>query len=222
LLRFGHGRSRRANSVWPMRAGVLPLDDKIAACERAYAAAGLPIVFRIPSITPDTGLDTALAAHGYVKADKTSIRLAALAGFAEPPALPVALEPASSAEWLATFARLDGMTPVTAAAHRAIVEATRHPTMFGSVRDGGAIVAVAAAVLQGRFVYFNSVATEPAQRRRGLARAVMAALLGWAREQGADYAYLPVVKTNVAGLALYGALGFEAESYRYHYRSKPA
>jgi ribosomal protein S18 acetylase RimI-like enzyme len=114
------------------------------------------------------------------------------------------------------------MTPEASAAHRAIVAATRHPTQFGSVRDGGTIVAVAAAVLQGRFVYVNSVATEPALRRRGLARAVMAALLGWARRGGAAYAYLPVVKTNVAGLALYGALGFDTEAYRYHYRARPA
>ena len=201
-----------------MHAGAVSLDTKITACERAYAAAGLPTVFRIPSITPDRALDAVLAARGYGKADKTSIRVADLADFTEPAAIPVTLEPTLSQDWLATFARFDGMTPQASAAHRAIVAATRHPTMFASVRDGGAILALAAAVLQGRFVYFNSVATDPAQRRRGLARAVMTALLGWARRGGAEVAYLPVVKTNVSALALYNGLGFRTELYRYHYR----
>lgn len=220
-MRFGGGHTRRTNSVWPMRAGVLPVEQKIDACERAYDAAGLPIVFRIPSITPDHALDGALAARGYHKRDKTSIRLMALADLTAHPAAAVVLEPTLADDWLAAFARFDGMTASECDSHRAIVARTSWPTMFGSIRDGGAVAAVAAAVLQDRFVYFNSVATDAAKRRRGFGRAVMVGLLDWARRQGAAYAHLPVVKTNVSGLALYKSLGFRAELYRYHYRERP-
>lgn len=204
-----------------MRAGALPVDQKIDACERAYEAAKIPLAFRIPSITPDHALDGALAARGYPKRDKTSIRLMALADLTTSPAAEVVLEPALSDDWLAAFARFDGMTASDCDSHRGIVAATRWPTMFGSIRDGGAIAAVAAAVLQGRFVYFNSVATDAAKRRRGFAHAVMVGLLDWARRHGAAYAHLPVLKTNVSGLALYKRLGFRTELYRYHYRERP-
>jgi ribosomal protein S18 acetylase RimI-like enzyme len=204
-----------------MRAGGLPLAQKIAACERAFEAEGVPIVFRIPSITPECGLDAALAARGYRKVDKTSIRLLDLAGFTLQPLGQVELEAHLTLDWLAAFARFDGMTPVECETHRAIVAATRHPTMFGAIRDGGAVVSVAAAVLQDGFVYFNSVATDPAKRRRGLSWAVMVALLDWAKRHGAAYAHLPVVKTNTPAIALYNRLGFRAELYRYHYRARP-
>ncbi len=38
LLRFADGYTRRANSVNPIYPSAVPLADKIAACERAYAA----------------------------------------------------------------------------------------------------------------------------------------------------------------------------------------
>src|SRR5579872_6902712 len=81
VLRFGGGYTRRANSVNPLDRGLIPLADKIVACERAFQAEGLPIVFRIPSISADTDVDAALAVRGYAKSGKTSVRLAGLAAF---------------------------------------------------------------------------------------------------------------------------------------------
>ena len=218
MLRFGQGHTRRANSVWPMRPGRLPLDQKIAACEQAFRDAGLPAVFHMASISAEPDLDDALAAHGYAKVDKTSIRLAPLAGVGVEHQAGVVLEAALSAAWLDALAGFNRLTPTQSAAHRAIVGMTRHPTMFGAIRDGGAIASVAAAVLQDRFVYFNAVATDPTKRRRGLSHQVMSALLAWAKQQGAAYAYLPVDKNNRPALALYNGLGFDTELYRYHYR----
>ena len=45
-------------------------------------------------------------------------------------------------------------------------------------------------------------------RRRGLGRAVMAALLGWGAERGATTAYLQVLGHNAPALALYDSMGF--------------
>ncbi|MBI3514056.1 MAG: GNAT family N-acetyltransferase [Proteobacteria bacterium] len=203
-----------------MRTGQLPFDHKIAACEQAYREAGLPIVFHIAGGTADPALDAALVARGYVSADESSVLLADLARFSEPLEGAVILEADLSSAWLDGLAAFNRLTPVRVAAHRAIVAATRHPTMFGSIRDAGAIAAVAAAVLQDRFVYFNAVATDPAKRRRGLSRRIMVALLAWAKQQGAGYAYLPVDTVNRAALAMYDGLGFTTELYRYHYRTR--
>jgi ribosomal protein S18 acetylase RimI-like enzyme len=217
LLRFASGRSRRANSVNPVRRGALPLIEKIPVCEQAFRAEGLPPVFRIPSITPEHGLDDALAARGYRKGGKTSIRLCDLAGLAESGGATLTDMPTGA--WLDTFARFDGMSAAECAAHRAIVAATPYDMAFGAVHDEGAITAVGAAVLQDRFVYLNSIATDVSRRRRGLGRNVVVSLLAWAKQRGAAFAYLPVDKSNVAGLALYNSLGFRTELYRYHYRA---
>ena len=201
----------------PLRRGRLPLSDKIATCERAFRAEGLPIVFRIPSITEETELDAALAARGYVKAGKTSIRLLDLAAFDQAGEAELTAMPTEA--WLDTFARFDGLSPGHRAMHRAIVDATPYEMAFAAVRDGDAIAAVGAAVLQDRFVYLNSIATDATRRRRGFGHRAVAALLLWAKRRGASWAHLPVAKDNVAGLALYNRLGFRTELYRYHYRA---
>ena len=206
----------------PLRRGRLPLADKIAHCERAFRAAGLPVVFRIPSITEETALDGALAARGYAKEGKTSIRLLDLTAFDQPGSTSTGdpdLTAMPTEAWLDAFARFDGMSAAHRTMHRAIVEATPYEMAYAACRDGEAIAAVGAAVLQDRFVYLNAIATDATRRRRGFGRIAVTALLLWAKRRGASWAHLPVAKDNVAGLALYNQLGFRTELYRYHYRA---
>jgi len=78
VLRFARGYTRRCNSITPVERGTRPLADKIAACEAAYAARHIPVVFRLPSTIATEELDGALAERNYYSADKTSIRVMAL------------------------------------------------------------------------------------------------------------------------------------------------
>ena len=72
------------------------------------------------------------------------------------------------------------------------------------------------AVLDGDWLGIHDLAVEPAQRRRGLARAALAALLDWGASRGALTAWLHVEVGNTAALALYEPLGFTAHhGYRY-------
>ena len=63
--------------------------------------------------------------------------------------------------------------------------------------------------------------TDPARRRRGLARRVIASLAAWARDSGATGACLQVEAGNLPARALYSGFGL-AELYRYHYRREPS
>lgn len=89
---------------------------------------------------------------------------------------------------------------------------SRDPT--GALRAGGRIV------VSGGVACVQAVSTRPADRRRGLATAVVAALHEWARGRGADRAFLHVSATNPA-TALYRSFGY-VDAYEYGYLAAPA
>ena len=89
---------------------------------------------------------------------------------------------------------------------------------LATARLGDAASGVASVA--GDWAGFRSIEVDPDHRRRGLGLAVMAALVGWAAEQGATTAYLQVLGDNAPALALYGRLGF-AEHHRYRYLAQP-
>lgn len=66
-------------------------------------------------------------------------------------------------------------------------------------------------------LHILQVATHPAARRQGLARALLAQVLHAAREGGCAQALLEVRQSNDAAIALYAALGFEAVGRRRRY-----
>ncbi|MCB0963561.1 MAG: GNAT family N-acetyltransferase, partial [Acidimicrobiales bacterium] len=84
----------------------------------------------------------------------------------------------------------------------------------------GAVAGVGYGVVDGAWLGIFGMATGPAHRRRGVARAVLGALVAAGRDAGATRAYLQVETDNVAAHALYAGLGF-ALHHRYHYRSEP-
>jgi ribosomal-protein-alanine N-acetyltransferase len=65
-----------------------------------------------------------------------------------------------------------------------------------------------------------TLATLPAARRRGLARALMTAAADLARERGATRLLLEVAETNSAARALYEGLGYETVGRRAAYYAR--
>jgi predicted GNAT family acetyltransferase len=75
--------------------------------------------------------------------------------------------------------------------------------------EGGALAAVGRGVVPDpRWLGLALVEVVPAQRRRGLATAIVGALARWAAGLGADRSYLQVEAHNDAAVALYARLGF--------------
>jgi GNAT superfamily N-acetyltransferase len=100
-------------------------------------------------------------------------------------------------------------------AERELLGRVRQPSAYASVALGGEVVAVGRAVADTGWVGVFGMGTLPAARGRGAARAVLAALAGWA---GGDRMYLQVERDNAAAMRLYERMGF-AEVCAYHYRS---
>ncbi|MGD3107811.1 GNAT family N-acetyltransferase [Streptomyces sp. YGL11-2] len=215
------GFTRRANSVLALGSPGVPLDEALARTARWYGARGLPPVIAVATGRPDAGdpLAAELAARGWRDEAHTSVRISALAPLADTEAdtSRVVLSREPDAGWLGLYNRTGEPSAV------ALRVLTGGPSVwFASVpaADGGT-AAIGRLVVDGRWAGFAAVEVAPAQRRRGLATLVMAALAERALQEGASAAYLQVEADNADALALYDRLGF-TEHHRYHYRRGPA
>ena len=70
-------------------------------------------------------------------------------------------------------------------------------------------------------LHINSLAVDPAWRRRGLARRLLVSVLGDAVASGAQSATLEVRRSNEAARALYEGLGFKVDGVRRDYYQHP-
>jgi GNAT superfamily N-acetyltransferase len=115
-------------------------------------------------------------------------------------------------------ADVPGMTPI--ARGERLMRTTLHPgdpagavveerdgVAFATVELDGVTAARGQAALAGTAVVVDKIVTETAFRRRGLGRAVMAALIGWALDRGASEGLLIA---SEEGVRLYSALGWDA------------
>lgn len=224
LLRYAGGVTKRANSVLP-RAEPGDLEAAIAAAERFYRERGLPVVFSLDGGARPFGLDTLLAARGYAEVDPTLVMTRPLDGTPAAPAHRVDLAETPSEGWLARWWATDGRggPEVPEAARRIVCGA---PSVYASIADrnpgtaagGGMPDAVGRVTVTDGWAGVYCMAVAPEQRRAGLGRSVLAALLGAAAERGAHHAYLAVVAANAPAHALYSGMGFTVTD-RYHYRA---
>ena len=67
----------------------------------------------------------------------------------------------------------------------------------------------------------TNIATHPDYRRRGYGRAVVEALIKYAKNNGLDSISLEVRESNKAAIELYSALGFKVEGKRKDFYTKP-
>lgn len=219
-LRFADGYTRRANSVTPLGPSRLALDDKIATCERLYAARGLPVIFRMTPFAPPA-LDAVLAERGYRRADETEVRARRrdvplpLPG-SRPP---IQVRVHDVDRWLEIFGRLSGSPARNRAAHRAVLNAVPGRRRLLVLWADGAPVACGMSVHADGLMGLFDLVTAVEWRNRGFGSELLRRALSWGARQGIDEAYLQVLATNAAARRIYDRLGFELV-YRYHYRER--
>jgi N-acetylglutamate synthase len=220
LVRFAGGMSRRANSVNPLVADAVADDALIAACEAHYRRRRMPPIFRVATLL-DPVTDRRLAARGYTAEGETVTLYGAIAGVAAGPDADVRLSPRPDPAWCAAMARLQGHSAAEARTYRRIARRIAIPAAFAALVVDGSPAALAYGALHDGLMCFESVVTDPAQRRRGHARRLLTRLALWGKNEGATGACLQVQADNAPAIPLYHSLGLETELYRYHYRRAP-
>lgn len=219
VLRFSDGYTKRANSANPIHGGVLKVDEKIDRCEKLYSEGRLDTVFKLTSDSQPPGLDGILAARGYSLESTSAVQTLNLSGITGPDETGLVFSPDVSDEWLSAFGQMSGLNELTRLIAKRMLLSIIPTRCFASASYGGRTVACGMAVLQGDRVGLFDIITHKDFRRAGYGRRLTLGLLHWAKEKGAEQAYLQVALSNDAALRLYSSLGF-SEAYRYWYRVK--
>ncbi len=226
-LRYTHGVTQRANSVWPNGAlDALALDEKLTQVEDFYARHHLPARYQIsPAMQPDN-LDELLAAHGYRRVARSAVQVAELSTIlAQTPALQKTpefeLEVAEQfdEEWFQAYAQFEGLNVQEMTMRRAILQRISADRGFVLLRIDGVAAAVGLGVVEAEWLGIFCMATHPNFQRRGAASAILRTLTIWAQLYEARQAYLQVMAENAPAQRVYARAGF-VTLYHYHYREK--
>ena len=218
LLRFASGYTKRANSINPLYPSSIPFDEKIAHCEKLYALAGLPALFRLPEpFTPD-GLVPALEKAGYAAFDPTLV-LGREVHVQDGGSNGVEVRQMEKDAWLCLRADLTGKSLAKWMKHGEILNTIiPRKALFGLFAKGKPL-ACGMGVVEGNLLGFFSVLTAPTERKKGYGRKMMHVLTNWGVKEGADYGYLQVEDDNEPAKAMYTRLGFSL-CYKYDYYRK--
>jgi len=212
-VRFANGYSGRANSA----SAIVPdarMDEALLGwIETLYREAGLPPCVRITPLA-EAGVETLLRERGYRQKDESAMLLALLADRGGRPDPRVRIEGAPSRRWLSGVSSRQEPSKRSADHLFAIVGQLRVPAAFALLEVEGAAVGFGMAAIDRGFAEIGSVMVDSGYRGRGLGRALVEALLGWAKEREAAQAFLQVDVANAPARRLYGGLRF-AELCRY-------
>ncbi|WP_189523290.1 GNAT family N-acetyltransferase [Nostoc sp. PA-18-2419] len=215
VMRFADGYTKRANSVTVLDEIGLNIEEKIAYCESEYQARKQNPIFRLLSFTNPEILDKKLAARGYQLIEPSlvmSMRLSERSLNILP-----AIYQENLNDWLVAYYNLKASGQQPSTIHRMILTAMKSETLFVLCKQNDEIVACGIGILESGYLGIFDLVTNPMQRRRGYATAIIRGLLEWGINKGANFSYIQVVQANIPARNLYEKLGYKP-IYKYWYR----
>lgn len=212
--------SRRINSVNPTSQSKPCTAALVADAERFYAGYNQSVIFRVPAIAE--GLAGELTKFGFeIESAHTKTLLApTLTSFEWQHDVQLTTHPDD--KWLQFALERAHFPPDHRVKFRQALLNIGYPILFAHIEEDQELAAIAYAVVVEDIAIIESVETAPQFRRQGRAARLLSSLLAKCRRLGANKSALQVMSENVGALALYKKLGFSAELYDYHYRTKPS
>lgn len=243
LIRFSHNYTHRTNSVTQVGASLVPVEEKIAYCEKIYANYHTPSIFKISPLL-DPAFDDLLSAKGYEVQHTTEVmtmnfnnfnpwpsvsaeyeyygRNSGLPSFVVyPEDIIVLLQDRITDEWIHSLFRLNGTTnPTLRRIVPSMFKAIPKETIVASIEIDGRMVASGLGIMDRGHVGLYAIYVDASCRHKNFAKAICSAILTEAQKKNAEHAYLQVVQGNTYAKQLYTSLGFK-DLYTYWFRVKP-
>jgi ribosomal protein S18 acetylase RimI-like enzyme len=208
-LRVSGGWTGRGNSALAVGDPGLPVAAAVDAVADWYRERGLRPTIAVP-LPLGRRVQPELDRRGWDTSVHSLVQTALLADLPASEETDVELLREPTEEWFAGVGGRKGGLPPAARAVLAGVPSARYAAGFV---DGSLVATARGTVIDG-WLGITVVGVDPDQRRRGWARRLTLALVGWALDSGAERAYLQVEETNTAARRLYEGLGFRtAHSY---------
>ncbi|KTD85562.1 GNAT family N-acetyltransferase [Paenibacillus etheri] len=221
VLRTAAGYTKRANSVNPLygtESSHADLTDQIKLAEQYYKDAGLKPVFKMTPYIQPANLDEVLADRGYTIVEPSSVRILDLEGLAASELrFQVQIQENLTEEWLNAFTELAELSVANRSTLTRMLSASLLQQGYILLFNDGVPTACGLGIIQNGYIGLFDIITATDQRRHGMAKQLLLALLHWGKTQGATTAFLQVVQANAGASALYDKLGFK-EIYQYWYR----
>ncbi|MFW5713693.1 MAG: GNAT family N-acetyltransferase [Brevefilum sp.] len=218
VLRLTGGPSKRVNSVTVRGMSSLPLEKKVAFCDQIFQRKELPLIFRIPEPLVTIELSNCLEDLDFHSFDPTLV-MGREVDEGQDLKKGLDIRQMSPVDWLAARSWLIGLPLTALGYHAEILNLILPEKTLICLFEDGQPAACGMAVIQADLLGYFSIYTRHTARRRGYARAVMAALSNWGRERGAVFGYLQVEGHNQTAKAMYERLGFE-QVYTYKYMKR--
>ncbi|MCK0470540.1 GNAT family N-acetyltransferase [Halalkalibacter sp. APA_J-10(15)] len=218
VVRFSDGYAKRANSIYPLYSSNDVIEEKIETMRKMYRRKKLKVIYKLTTNVFPNDLDRILEQKGYVLDGLTSVQLLSLNDVEVPTANKTVLYSTFDEKWFFYFCELNhvrGTDQVTLKKIlKRIVPEVCYVILFN---DKNEPLTCGMGVLEGEYIGLFDIVTNEKYRNKGYAKQLIATILNWGKENGAEHAYLQVVLNNRPALNLYSKLGFK-EVYRYWYR----
>ena len=214
---------RRSNSALPppgaARASAAQRAQILDLAERFYARRRQPTVVQVSPVELHGQLDRELAARGYGRQAPTAVMTTPIDRVPIPaptPTLAMSVADTVTPQWLAAWTTIEAR-PDAAATNQLVFARIGPQAGYLTATHDNDVLGVGMLVVERDWAGVFCMATRPADRRRGVATAMVQHAARWAADQGAHQLYLQVEEHNRPALRLYSRLGFQP-SHHYHYR----
>jgi ribosomal protein S18 acetylase RimI-like enzyme len=212
--------AKRLNSVNPLDPDdVRDLPQRIAQAERRFETCGRKLTFRLSPLA-GRAISRHLDGEGWEHFSESLVMGLPLEGQEAVHGAIDQIPLKDLTRFVDAAVRTQRLDPALRAALSEVIGAIQPEVGLFVIEHQETAVASAICVHDGDLAGLFEIATDPAERGKGLGRRIVLSALKWARLRGARQAWLQVEADNRQALRLYGAIGF-SEIYRYHYR-RPA
>lgn len=219
VIRFADGLTKRSNSVNPLYNSQIDVNEKINYCEHLFKKLNISPSFKITEVAQPDNIDDILNSKGFVHEFDISVQIMDLKNSDIRTDQNSYIVEFSDDNWIDNYIRMNQMDIKYKSTLKRIIDQIILPKCLLTYNSHGKPIGCGLGVIDNKYVGLFDIVIDQSHRYQGFGLPMVNNILGWARDNGTNFAYLQVLTDNYAANNLYKKIGFK-EVYRYWYRTK--